>query len=134
MKFRRPNEAIEWWFEYLQDGGVPLMNRSRVQEDYQYFERVQTSRQRWIPHDDLCTYIDIGKALDKLTDRDKTVIKSYLLEVVGVHNQDAMRTGFWDWKYRKVWGLVTKRFWRILPKEYKHYGRYRRQKKQTPHD
>ncbi len=119
MTFRRPIDAIEWWFECLQGGGVPLMNTSRVQEEFEYFERVQTSRQRWLPHDDLCTYIDIGKALEKLSNSDQAVIISYLLEVVGVHDQQHLRTGYWNWKYRKEWGLVTKKFWRLLPKEYK---------------
>lgn len=129
MKFRRPVDAIEWWFGYLQDGGVPLENRDRRQEEFEYFERVQTSRKKWLPHDDLCTYIDIGKALDKLNDKDKRIVKSYLLRVVGVPDQEQMRTPYWDWRYNREWSAVVKRFWRLLPKEYK--NGYRQQKKQT---
>lgn len=121
MTFKRPSDAIEWWFEYLQDGGVPLENRDRVQEEYEYFERVQTSRQKWLPHDNLCTYIDIGKTLDQLSAHDKRIIKSYLKEVVGVHGQEVMRTPYHTWRYKNRWGVVAKRFWRLLPREYK-YG------------
>jgi hypothetical protein len=131
MRFSNATTAIEWWWEQLLSGGVSLVNQSRMQEEYDYFEQIQTSRRRWIPHDALCTYLDIGKTLDKLSKKDRSIVKDYLLKVVGIHDQEQKRTPYFSWAYQGYWPHVKKRFWNLLPQEYK-YGS-RKQRKQTPH-
>jgi len=131
MKFDNATSAIEWFWGHLIGGGVPLQNRTKFQEEYEYFEQVQTSRKKWLPHDALCTYIDIGKALEKLSPRDQNIVKSYLLEVVGIHEQEHPRTPYFSWRYQGQWPYVKERFWKLLPREYK-YGT-RQPRKQTTH-
>lgn len=115
MRFRKAKEALLFWWGYLQDGGVPL----HPQANNPHAERVQDSLTAWQPDDVLCAYVTVSKVLDRLSESDKTIIKSWLMDVVGTHDEMGRRT-YNSWRYRSKFGGACLRLWNLLPKEYKH--------------
>lgn len=120
MRFPRATDALLFWWSYVQDGGVPL----HPQSENPHSERVQESLSYWVPADELCTYIQIGKILDGMQAKDKRIISSWLTDVVGTHQmQEDEITRFAKWRYRDHFSWACRRFWKLLPQEHKYYGR-----------
>ena len=120
MRFNVAKDALLFWWSYVQDGGVPLHPRS----DNPHTERVQESMTYWVPADDLCTYIQIGKVLDGMSKTDKRTISSWLMDVVGTHEmQEDEITRYAKWAHRDQFSWACRRFWKLLPQEHKAYGR-----------
>lgn len=116
MLFKRPTDALLYWYEVLQSGGVPLA-REIYEDEEEAYTRVQVSRRAWTPSDALCSYIDIGKAIHRLSFYDRDAIKEYLLHIVG-HN-GTEKIAFNQWKYKHKWRFVMKRLWYQIPQGYK---------------
>lgn len=116
MRFKRPTDALMYWYMVLQSGGVPLAKEIYEDEDEHYL-RVQTSRKAWTPSDALCAYIDIGKAISRLSEQDQEAVKQYLLHVVGYNGNKKL--AFNQWKYKGKWANVMRKLWQQIPQGYK---------------
>lgn len=121
MRFDKPVKALMFWWQVLQTGGVPIAES--IYEDEEV-HGIQTSRRAWTPSNLLCMYHDIGRTLENLTPSDRSIIRSYLLDIVGYITNKGARTSvtaYHGWRHKRVWSSVMRRLWRALPSEYKYH-------------
>lgn len=110
MKFSGPIEAIEFWLDWREEGGVPL---TMVTTDFAS-PHVQTSPRKWLPGDELSMFIDIDRAVAKLSDTDVRLILHYGKHV---YRQPDQLDAWNDWQYRDSFIGTCKRFWAHVPRE-----------------
>lgn len=120
MKFSRPIDALMFWYDVLRNGGVPL---PLEEYDDMYGTRPPPSKKHggckaWTPSNSLCAYLDIGKAIARLSLPDQVTIKEYLLQVVGYNGTKPLP--FQGWQRKNQWRVVMRRLWHQIPRGYKH--------------